>query len=93
MARAWKKFYANKRQLCDKQYRLGYRLKLFDAVVTSTALYGSGCWTMTTAREAKLRSTQRRMLMKVLRMRRRKATTPGDKVEDGSVSSSNSSSE
>ena len=91
MAKAWKKFYANQKQLCDKQYRLGCRLKLFDAVVTATALYGSGCWTMTAAREAKLRSTQRRMLRKVLGMRRRKAAAREDRVEESSISSSNSS--
>ena len=60
--RAWKKFFAHKSELCGKGYRLRDRLKLFDSVVTSTVLYGSGTWTMTQAREAKLRVHQRKML-------------------------------
>ena len=93
MARAWKKFYANQQQLCDKHYRLKDRLRLFDAVVTATALYGSGCWTMTAAREAKLRSTQTKMLRKVLGLRRRKAAAREERGEEDSASASEANGE
>ena len=60
--KAWKKFFANKQELCSKCIRLKDRLKLFQATVTTTVLYGSGSWVMTAEREQKLRVTQRRML-------------------------------
>ena len=50
----------------DKDIAIKYRLKLFDAVETPTMLYGSGCLVMTTERQRELRSTQRRMMRKVL---------------------------
>ena len=56
--RAWKKFFAHKSELCGRDFRLRDRLKLFDSVITPTVLYGSGTWTMTQAREAKLRVNQ-----------------------------------
>jgi hypothetical protein len=58
----WKRFFANKAELCGKHIRWSTRLKLFNAIVTPTVLYGSGSWTMTSAREKALRTTQRRML-------------------------------
>ena len=58
----WKRFFANKAELCGKHIRWTTRLKLFNAVITPTVLYGSGSWTMTAARERALRMTQRRML-------------------------------
>ena len=41
---------------------IGLRLKLLDAVVTPTILYGCCSWAMTKARQQRLRATQRRML-------------------------------
>ena len=60
--KAWKKFFALKPDLCGKHVSLRCRLKLFNATVTPTLLYGSGSWTMTADRERTLRTTQRRML-------------------------------
>ena len=60
--RAWKKFFASKTDLCGRHVNLKSRLKLFNATVTPTLLYGSGSWTMTADRERLLRTTQRRML-------------------------------
>ena len=60
--RGWKKFFSNRQELCSKNVRLRDRLKLFQATVTTTVLYGSGSWVMTTEREQKLRVAQRRML-------------------------------
>ena len=63
--------------LCDKHYSLASRLKLFDAVVTSTVLYGSGCWTMTSGREQRLQSERRRMLRKIVATPRLVLGQPG----------------
>ena len=62
LAKAWKKFFALKADLCGKHASLRTRLKLFEATVTPTLLYGSGSWTMTVERERLLKTTQRRML-------------------------------
>jgi hypothetical protein len=71
MSRAWAKFAVYRKELTDKSYPLKSRLKLFNAVVTPTALYGSGSWTMTHGRENLLKTTQRKMLRKILGSQRR----------------------
>ena len=63
---AWRKFHTLKAELCNKYYSLRHRLRLFDAVVTPTVLYGAGTWTMTQELEHKLRKTQRQMLRHML---------------------------
>jgi hypothetical protein len=62
IAKAWAKFHKFKSELCCKAIPIKDRLRLLDAVITPSVLYGSSCWTMTCDRERKLRSTQRRML-------------------------------
>lgn len=57
---------ALKIDVCGRHASLASRLRLFNATVTPTMLYGSGCWTMTSERERMLRSTQRRMLRWIL---------------------------
>ena len=57
----------------------------FDAVVTPCVLYGSASWTMTTAAEKRLRTTQRKMLRTVLGKNR--------KVQRGRADSSSSTSD
>ncbi|CAE8597884.1 unnamed protein product [Polarella glacialis] len=47
ISRGWKMFWSLKRTLCDKGHSLRDRLKLFEATVSPTVLYGSGTWTMT----------------------------------------------
>ena len=59
---AWRSFMARKCELCNKRYRLRDRLKLFEATVTKSVLYGSECWTMTTTMKRRLATTQRKML-------------------------------
>ena len=51
LQKGWKKFMSNKDILCGKSYPMRDRLRLFNATVTPTVLYGCGSWTMTDARE------------------------------------------
>ena len=65
IAAGWAKFTTYKTELCDRKIPLDRRLKLFEAVVTPTVLYASGCWTMTAERENRLKVARRRMLRKI----------------------------
>lgn len=64
--KAWQKFFVVKSELCGRVVRLSSRLRLFNAMVTPTFLYGSGTWTVTAERERKIRTAQRRMLRWIL---------------------------
>ena len=59
--KAWAKFGAFRSELTDRRVPLHLRLRLFDAVITPTALYACEAWTMTQSRQQKLRTAQRRM--------------------------------
>jgi len=74
LKRAWAKFMSYKKELCGKHYPLRDRLKLFNATVTPTVLYGCGCWTMTKEREKKLRTAQRKMLRWIVGVGRKQKT-------------------
>ena len=87
---AWKKFFVLKPDLCGKHVSLRCRLKLFNATVTPTLLYGSGSWTMTAERERILRSTQRRMLRWMLGSFWKRPADEGSQVEQASDSSDSS---
>ena len=65
ISRGWAAFGKFKNELCCKHYPLKHRMKLFDATVSATVLYGSGTWTMTKDRESTLRTNMRRMLRKI----------------------------
>lgn len=75
--RGWAKFYTHKKELCDKAYPLHDRLRLFEAVVRSSVLYGGGSWTITAVREQRLRVAQRRMLRWMVRIGRCKCSEIG----------------
>ena len=45
------------------------RMKLFDATISPTVLYGSGSWAMTIERKRRLRTTQRKMIRAMNRSR------------------------
>ena len=49
--KGWGKFMGNKDILCNKFFPLGDRLRLWEATVTATVLYGSDAWTMTKNRK------------------------------------------
>jgi hypothetical protein len=73
MKTAWRKFHAHKTELCNRRFRLGHRLKLVQSIITSTALYSAGTWTMTADRERLLRTTQRKMLRQMTKIGRKVA--------------------
>ena len=77
LQKAWAKFGTFKQELTDKKIQLHLRMNLFHSVVTPTALYGCGCWVMTGERDARLRSTQLKMLRAILG-RPRLVKTAGD---------------
>ena len=72
---SWASFHKHKEELCNKRYRKSDRMRLFNAVVTPTLLYGCGAWTLTQAQEQSLKALQRKMLRYVLRVFRRKTST------------------
>ena len=58
----WAAFHKNKSEFCNRNYPLMQRLRLFDAVVSSSVLYGSATWTMLREHELSVQTCQRRML-------------------------------
>ena len=66
----------------SRHVRLTSRLKLFNAVVTPTFLYGGGTWTLTASCESKIKTTQRRMLRWMLGAGRRKLEPEQEEPED-----------
>ena len=56
------------------------RLKLFNAIISLSVLYGSSAWTMTKQREKRLQTAQRQMLRLVVQTSRRKDN--GEELED-----------
>ena len=54
------------------------RLKLFEAVVSSTILYGCECWTLRIDQQRRLVVLQRKMLRMVLNAKRRTMPTSSD---------------
>ena len=64
-------FSKNKKELTDRRYQLKDRLRLFDAVVTPSLLYGCETWALKVDQERRLKVTQRKMLRMVLNAKRR----------------------
>ena len=82
--RAWAKFAIYKSELTDKHYSLFQRLRLFNAVVTPTVLYGASSWAMTAAREQTLRTAQRKMIRSILGQGRK--IIPKSSIDSSSTS-------
>ena len=80
--KAWKKFWSLKAELCCKDVPLTERVKLFEATVTATALYGSGSWTMTAERRRRLRTAERRMLRHMTNLKRKLRRTDENEEEE-----------
>ena len=72
IAQAWKKFSVHRAELTNRNYSINQRIRLFDGIVTPTALYGSAIWALTKNQDLKLLRTQRRMLRIILGHGRRR---------------------
>jgi len=59
IADAWGAFAMYREQLCSRTHSARTRMKLFEAVVTPTVLYGSATWALTRELEGMLRTAQR----------------------------------
>ncbi len=70
VAVAWGAFSRHKQELTDRRHKIKDRLKLFDAVITSTMLYGCESWTLRVDQRRQLQSVQRKMLRMVLNAKR-----------------------
>ena len=82
VAKAWGAFSKYKKELTDRQHRLKDRLKLFDAVITPTLLYGCESWTLRVDQQKRLRTLQRKMLRMVLNAKRRILTPEPSSATD-----------
>ena len=71
MNAAWRAFAKYKNVLCSKKYPLASRLKLFDSVVTPSALYACSTWTLRVADTQKVRTTWRKMMRNIFQVPRR----------------------
>ena len=59
---AWSKFHKHRQELTDKHVSVCSRLKLFQSVVTPSALFGLAACSLTSQQVEKLDAVQRRML-------------------------------
>jgi hypothetical protein len=80
--RGWAKFHQFKKELCGRNFPLVHRLRLFEAVVTPSVLYGCGTWTMNKDRERSLRTAQRQMMRTMVKVGRRTFTKTEDAAAD-----------
>ena len=71
IAAAWGAFSKHKEELTDMRYRIKDRLRLFEAVVTPSLLYGCEAWALKVEQEKRLKTIQRKMLRLVLNAKRR----------------------
>ena len=69
--KAWAKYAVYKEELTNKNVPLKLKMKLFNAVVTPTMLYGCSSWVLTVVREKKLQTTQLRMIRNMIGRGRR----------------------
>ena len=73
IAAAWAAFHKHKHELCGKAYTVQNRMKLFNAIVTPTILYGCAAWALTRHQEEKLlryvlRLFRKRFIQEILRI-------------------------
>ena len=75
LASAWGAFHKHKSELCSKHYCLKDRVRLFEAMVSTTVLYGCCAWALTRKMEQTLVTERRRMLRYVFRCHRHASET------------------
>jgi len=68
--KAWSKFGVYRGELIDTNIPIHLRMKLFEAVITPTVLYGCEAWTMTAKRQMSLRTAQRKMVRCIMNAHR-----------------------
>ena len=78
--------------MIDRHHRLKDRLRLFDAVVTPTLLYGREVWILRADQGRRLKVAQRKMLRLVLNAKRR-TLAPSSESDPGSGQKSDLSDE
>ena len=61
IASAWGALTRHKEELTSRRFRLHDRLRLFNAVVSSTVLYGCETWTLKQGQQQRLRTVQRKL--------------------------------
>ena len=81
---AWASFDKQREELTTRSYLLRHRLRVLDAVITPSMLYGSGTWTLTLEHEKMIRSTQRKMPRLIVQTRGKNTSIGHD--QDSSVS-------
>ena len=72
IANAWAAFHNHKHELCNQYYAIKDRIRLFEATVTQTALYGSAAWALTKDMRRRLYVERRKMLRYEFRLFRKK---------------------
>ena len=68
VAAGWAKFHSFRSELTGKGYSVKSRVRLFEAIITTTVLHGSCTWALTCAMAATLDAVRRKMLRLVLRI-------------------------
>ena len=88
LSRTWAHFGTCGNELTNKRDSLFDRMRLFNAVLTQSVLYGCGGWAMNQSRAMQLRITQRKMLRAIMGKGRKQETTQDevDFSKDESVS-------
>jgi len=86
---AWATFTQHRQVLTNKSYPLKDRLRLFNATVSATVLYGCEAWTLRIDQQKRLRTTQRKIMRTILGSKRRvlEASGSGSSTSGGTVDS------
>ena len=71
LKKGWAKFAVYKEELTNKEVSLKLRMRLFNAVVTPTILYGCSSWVLTASKEKRLQTTQMKMTRTILGRKRK----------------------
>ena len=64
-------FHKYRQELTSRSYRLCYRMRMFNMVITSTLTYASGTWTLSKEHERLIRSAQRKLPRLIVQSKRR----------------------